>query len=72
MQEPNFDELNFPDRRRLFGGGLLEQWGRRMGPIIVLLQVARDHPAEAIAFTILFGWFWYSVVRLDHGRQRVR
>jgi hypothetical protein len=42
-----------------------------MGPIIVLLQVARDHPAETVAFTILFGWFWHSVVRLDHGRQRV-
>jgi hypothetical protein len=39
-----------------------------MGPIIGLLQVARDHPAEAIAFTILFGWLWHSVVRLDHGR----
>jgi hypothetical protein len=42
-----------------------------MGPIVVLLQVARDHPAETVAFTTLFRWFWHSVVRLDHGRQRV-
>ena len=43
-----------------------------MSPIIALLQVARDHPAETIALTILFGWFWHSVLRLDYGRQRVR
>jgi len=36
-----------------------------------LRQVARDYPPETVAFTIRFGWFWHSVVRLNLGRQRV-
>jgi hypothetical protein len=38
-----------------------------MSSIIVLLQLARDHPAETVAFTILFGWLWHSVARPDLG-----
>ena len=71
-KSPDFNEKNFPDRRRPFGGGLLQHGGRRMSPIIAMLQVARDHPAETVAFTILFGWSWHAVVRLDRGRQRLR
>ena len=71
-KSPDFDDVNFPDWRRPFGGELLQQGGRRLSPIIAMLQVARDHPAETVAFTILFGWFWHAVVRLDRGRQRVR
>jgi hypothetical protein len=42
-----------------------------MNEIIVLLQVARDRPAETASFAILFGWLWHSVLRLDRGRDRV-
>jgi hypothetical protein len=39
--------------------------GACMSAIIGLLQLVRDHPAETVAFTVLFGWLWHSVVRPD-------
>jgi len=38
-----------------------------MNSIVVLLEFLRDHPAETVAFTVLFGWFWHSLLRPDHG-----
>ena len=70
-KSPDFGEIN-PDRRAALPTVTAAANGElRMSPIIVLLQVATDHPAETVAFTILFGWFCHSVVRLDHGRQHV-
>jgi hypothetical protein len=38
-----------------------------MNLIIVLLELAKNHPAETVAFTMLFGWLWHSVARPDLG-----
>jgi hypothetical protein len=38
-----------------------------MSSIVVLLEFLRDHPAETVAFTVLFGWAWHALVRPDHG-----
>ena len=34
-----------------------------MSLIVVLLELAKAHPVEGVAFTILFGWLWHSVAR---------
>ena len=60
----NFKEDNFPDRHRPLRG---TNGDCRMSAIFVLLELAKNHPAETLAFTMFFGWLWHSVARPDLG-----